>query len=196
VARPQQISDRQIDEAARACFLAHGAGVPVEVIARRLGVTAAALFLRAGSKEALLRRALSTPAPPPPPALARPPAPGAARRGLEEILLGLLAALHHVVPALLVLRAAGLPPSPSDRGPPPPVAHRRRLAAWLRRVPAAEGRPAQPRIAADLLLGALEARCFNRHLGGRAFAPGDDRAFVRSLARAVLAAPAPRGRRS
>ena len=58
MARPRQVSDVQILEAARACFLEHGASVSTTVIAKRLGVSQAALFKRFGTKEDLLVAAL------------------------------------------------------------------------------------------------------------------------------------------
>ncbi len=38
-----------------------------------------------------------------------------------------------------------------------------------------------PEAVAAGLLGALEARCFTRYLGGAAYAPGDDARFVEDL---------------
>lgn len=41
---------------------------------------------------------------------------------------------------------------------------------------------------AEGLLGAMEARCFDAYLGGDAFAPGEDAAFVRDLVAGLLGA--------
>src|SRR3712207_4659504 len=54
MARPRTISDDDIRQAARAVFVEHGASAPVSLIAERLGVTHAALFGRAGTKDQLL----------------------------------------------------------------------------------------------------------------------------------------------
>lgn len=58
MARPRSITDEEIKEAAREVFVVHGPGAPVSIIAKKLGVTHAALFGRAGSKEQLMMDAL------------------------------------------------------------------------------------------------------------------------------------------
>jgi AcrR family transcriptional regulator len=59
--RPRQVSDEQILEAARRCFLTHGVHLPVQAIAEEIGVSHAAIFSRYGTKEALLIAALGPP---------------------------------------------------------------------------------------------------------------------------------------
>ena len=188
MARPRIISDDDILAAAREAFTEHGPRVSVAVVARTLGVTPSALFHRMGSKEELMRSALA-------PRRAR--AVDALREGprgdapvgeqLVEILTDLLAFLHDVVPGLLVLRAAGLVPDDEGAGTPPPVLLRGLLAAWLERGHDA-GRVSveDPRACAEALLGALEARCFNHHVGGERYAPGAGLELVRSLVAAFV----------
>jgi hypothetical protein len=62
-------------------------------------------------------------------------------------------------------------------GTPPPVLVREGLTRWLAQVPTR----VSPETAAESLLGAMEARAFNRYLGGEAFAPGDDGVFLGAL---------------
>jgi AcrR family transcriptional regulator len=185
MARPRSITDDEIREAAREVFVEHGPGASVKLVAQRLGVSHAALFGRAGSKAQLMLDALR---PGQPRALAwlaqRPPRVGVERR-LVEILGDLMGFLERVVPNLVVLRAAGrsmdeLPGG--DSGPPPPVALRGALAGWLEEAARAGSLgPMRHAAVAEGLLGAMEARCFNAYLGGAAFAPGDDEAFLREL---------------
>lgn len=178
--RPRRISDDQIAHAARETFLQHGPSAPVALVAEKLGVSHAALLQRVGSKEQLLLLTL----PPGGPLLAAhlsEPAPsrGAARR-LVELLLDLLAFLREMAPALVVLRSGGVPLERAlgDREP-PTVQLRRLLAAWLHGTGAIGRRRSV--LLAEALLGTIEARCFNAHLGGERFVRGDERRLVRDL---------------
>ena len=47
MARPRQVSDEQILEAARSCFLEHGPAVSTTVIAKRLGISGQGSFIMA-----------------------------------------------------------------------------------------------------------------------------------------------------
>lgn len=58
MARPKAISDNQLLDAAHAAFLEEGYAVPVSAIARRAGVSSAAVFLRYPTKDALFRHVL------------------------------------------------------------------------------------------------------------------------------------------
>lgn len=58
MARPKAISDDQLLDAAHAAFLEEGYAVPVSAIARRAGVSSAAVFLRYPTKDALFRHVL------------------------------------------------------------------------------------------------------------------------------------------
>jgi len=57
--RPRTISDDQILQTARKCFLKHGPSVPTDVIADQLGVSPQALFKRFHSKQDLLLAAIA-----------------------------------------------------------------------------------------------------------------------------------------
>jgi AcrR family transcriptional regulator len=58
MARPKAISDEHLLDAAHAAFLEQGYGVPVSAIARRAGVSSAAVFLRYSTKDALFKHVL------------------------------------------------------------------------------------------------------------------------------------------
>lgn len=184
--RPRQVSDAQIAAATRAALLDHGPQVATSVIAERLGVSQAALFKRMGSREALLVAALC---PVGRPAVfdrleASPRLDGSLQRQLEGFVIELLTVFDQVVPGLVLAKASGLSLDQiAPRGmPPPPVLMRSALASWLekahkqRRV-----RKLDFEAAADALLGALEARAFLRHVGGKSFITGDDAVFCQKL---------------
>jgi AcrR family transcriptional regulator len=186
MARPRQISDEQIDAAARATFVEHGRTAPVSLVARRLGVTHTAVLQRAGSKEKLLLRSLS----PGRPwqvlvaRLAAPPRPQAVRLQLEVLLCEVLAFHEQMLPGLMVLRSGG-PAAPVASGhEPPTLLLRRLLKAWL--VRGASIVPGRAAITAEALLGAVEARCFNAYLGGSSFVTGTSQHFVHRLVTGLL----------
>lgn len=149
----------------------------------------AALFGRVGSKAELLMRALA----PGPPQAARwfgEPAPteGAHAR-LLEILADLMRFFAEVVPNLIVLRTSGVVVGSEKRHePPPPITMRHALAAWLddAQKRGCLALATRSDVLAEALLGAMEARCFNRYVGGRRFAAGSDREFLRALVDGLL----------
>src|SRR5690349_19839073 len=137
MARPRNITDAQILDGARACFLEHGAGVSTTLIAERLGVSHGVLFQRFGTKEQLLRAALLPPFEPPWMARARAgPDDRDARIQLLELGEEISAYLERIVPCLAVLRSAGMHvESMADRREDlPPVRARREVVAWFSRA--------------------------------------------------------------
>jgi len=168
MARPRNVSDEQILEEARACFLEHGASVPTTVIAERLGVSHGVLFQRFGTKEQLLWAALAPPSEAPWFSLVRAgPDERDVRAQLRELAGEISAYLDRIVPCITILRSAGLgiewmKVPPEDK---PPVRARREIEGWFSRA-IARGllRPHKPEHAADLFLGALQFRPFHQHL--------------------------------
>ncbi|TSC21582.1 TetR/AcrR family transcriptional regulator [Corallococcus sp. Z5C101001] len=197
MSRPQRVLDPEIDEAARAVFLAQGPSAPLQDIAKRLGISQAALLHRVGTKEALMLRALR-PMPPTALALLEPgPRPDTS---VEDQLLEAL--LHHrdflrqLVPWLFVLHYSELGGARALRAKtPPPVALREGLTVWLTRAKRSRRvELAAPKVVAEALCGALEARCFNAHVGGATYAPGEDAAVLRQLIRALIVPSEPPAR--
>jgi AcrR family transcriptional regulator len=181
------VTDEQIYEATRACFLDHGPAAPVSRIARALGISTAALYQRLGSKEELLRRAFDPGPVRVAEALAAGPIQGEPLEAqLAAILGGAIELLRRVIPGVVVLRAAGvkLKSPQGGGGQPPTTLLRQGLAAWLRRA-ARHLTAREAREISEVLLGAIEARCFNEHLGGKAFIEGTDAQFRNLLVRFV-----------
>lgn len=178
MARPRQISDAQIDAAARATFVAHGPTAPVSLVADQLGVSHAALLQRAGSKEKLLLRALGPGVATVVDRLAEAPPENEKAARLESLLGEVLSFHQAMLPGVMVLRAAGLGAGPPGQEAPTLVV-RRLLKRWLRRASGMSN----PRAAAvaEGLLGAIEARCFNAYLGGPGFVSGTPKRFVHEL---------------
>ena len=193
MARPRTITDDEIKQAARDVFVEYGPSAPVSLVARKLGVSHAALFGRAGSKDQLMLDALCPGAPRAMEWLSEPPPPTAVEDRLREILIDLMAFFQRIVPNLVVLRAAGrsMDELPGGDGTPPPVALRHALSLWIATaVEAGSCAPIHATSVAEGLLGAMEARCFNAYLGGDAFAPGEDADFIKELVHGLLRANA------
>lgn len=188
MSRPQRVTDDQIRTAARHAFLDGGSAATLATISSQLGITQAALLHRTGTKEALLVDALCPGRPPSLDALQAGPD---LTRALLPQLLDLLRPfgpfLQEVAPSLLVLRQAGIPwERVMPPGEPPPVLLRRLLARYLERARSLLARPIDAAAISEALFGALEARAFNRFLGGDSFAPGHDDDTLRALLAALF----------
>jgi AcrR family transcriptional regulator len=173
MARPRQVSDAQIIEAARACFLEQGPSVSTTVIADRLGVSQAALFKRFGTKEELLLAALR-PDPSLLDGLIASLEAGPDARPLPDQLRAIALTIRDrfavILPRMAVLRSAGLgPPSCAEPGQPiPPQRVHTALVAWLEQ--ARERGMAvvpNPSAAAFALLGAIHMQCFMAYMVGQ-----------------------------
>ena len=172
MARPRQVSDAQILEAARACFLEQGASVSTTVIAKRLGVSQAALFKRFGTKEELLLAALR-----PGPEMVRPLLDwleqGPNERPIPAQILELgenvRSFFGRLLPRIAQLRAAGHGPPHCGKGRPiPPQLVHQALAAWLHRAQEqGRVRPCDTEAAAFALLGALNLQAFLEFSNGK-----------------------------
>jgi AcrR family transcriptional regulator len=188
MSRPRTLSDAELHRVAREAFCELGPSAPVSAVARRLGVTQAALFHRSGSKEALMLKALSPGAPEALAAFAQPPRKDRSLHDqLAPTLQSLLGFLRDAIPGLMVLRGAGVSFAKAMPGPPPPVAMRAALASFLS-VADARGLTTleDPAATADAMLGALEARVMNAYLGGPTFVEADDHAFLKRLLAVTL----------
>ncbi len=173
MARPRQVSDAQILEAARTCFLEQGPSVSTTVIAKRLGVSQAALFKRFGTKDELMVAALR-----PDPSIldellgqledgpdARP-----LPDQLREIALTIRDRFAVILPGMAVLKSAGLAPPPrcdGDQRPIPPQRVHTALVGWLQRADE-QGMATvpTPSAAAFALLGAIHMQCFMAYMVG------------------------------
>jgi AcrR family transcriptional regulator len=171
MARPRQVSDEQIIEAARACFLEHGASVSTTVIAKKLGISQPALFKRFGTKDRLLLAAMK----PSLTGLAEVFGDGPDEREIPVQLAEVAGRLRklgeQVVPCIDVLHEAGLARKALHRQGEvaPPVRIQQALAGWIRSAQE-QGRiaPVDPEAVAMALVGAILGRIFMAHHSGGA----------------------------
>ncbi|MEZ4301043.1 MAG: TetR/AcrR family transcriptional regulator [Polyangiaceae bacterium] len=167
--RPRSISDEAVLDAAREVFLAEGAGASVLAVARRAGISHAAIHQRFGSKEDLLLAALGPTARlVMPKGLARPPDARPAREQLRAIARDLAAVFDAYVPGISVLAAAGISPQRAygAGGQSPPLLAQRALARWLRAADAAALlRCPNPDATAIAMIGAFHGRAFLESTG-------------------------------
>lgn len=176
--RPRQFTDEELLEVARRCFLAEGPGVPTSKIASELGVSAAALFRRMGSKAELMRRALGVPTCPGwVDDLEGGPSDAPVREQLLQLATRVDDFFRRRLPELAVFRAAGIDPSDifTDMKDPPPIRAVRALSAWLRRL-VEQGRVADIEVEALAVafLGSLQSRHFLQQMCGADYPSGGD----------------------
>jgi AcrR family transcriptional regulator len=174
--RPRTFTDDELLEVARRWFLAEGPAVATSKIAADLGVSAAALFRRMGSKAELMRRALGVPECPD---WVRQLEDGPDDRPVQTQLRQ----LAHIVddffetrlPALAVFRAAGIHPAElfADMPLPPPVRAAHALRQWLDAL-VDDGRvgPIDSQAIAIAFLGSLQSRHMLRHACGASYPDG------------------------
>ena len=174
--RPRQFTDEELLAAARRCILEHGPAVPISTIAAELGVSAAALFHRVGSKAELLRQALQMDDPAEWIArIEQGPDQRPVREQLAEIAHAVDDFLRRMMPTFVMLRVSGMCPGDLfEFDEPPPVRAVRAFAGWFSRLHD-DGRLHAPRphAVAVALFGALQARHVMRHAVGEAFPDGE-----------------------
>ncbi len=176
--RPRQFTDEELIEVARRCFLAEGPGVSTAKIAGELGVSAAALFRRVGSKSELMRRALGMPTCPQWVLdLEAGPDEGPVRAQLLTLATRVDEFFRRRLPALAVYRAAGIHPSDiyADMKDPPPIRAVRAVTGWLQAL-IAQGRAADvdAEAIAVAFLGALQSRHFLQQMCGADYPSGGE----------------------
>ena len=177
--------------AARKIFLEHGTQVPVAAIAKELGVSPAAVFVRMGTKSKLISAALW----PPDPAVLALLETGAIEaaqfeRRLLDIVVDIAVYTESEIPATFTLYAAGLRAKPGDDfSDVTPARLRRALTKRLREAVDAAVIRCDPRIAAEVIIGTLEARAMHAFLGKRAKSARDTREFVRRLIATAIGRP-------
>jgi AcrR family transcriptional regulator len=188
VSRRRGVSDAQIIEAARRVFLEQGTQAPVTSVARELGVSSATLFVRMGSKRRLITAALWPPDPPVLAALREGYRPTAALdRQLRQIFYELAIYAEAEIPATFTLYAAGLRAKPGeDFSDVAPRQLRRALSKWLGQAVRGGEIVCEPRVVADLTIGALEARAMHAFLARRPYSVRETRAFIHGMVATIL----------
>ena len=195
MARPRTVSDEQILEAARVCFLEHGASVSTAVIAEQLEISQPALFRRFGTKERLLIAALR---PSPDHVLALlevGPDDSPMRAQLREIAAALDTFAHEMVPRVFVLRSAGVHPGKlcAEGEQPPTLRVQQAMAAWTRRGQELHRLSAGNVDAISMaFLGAIQGRAFVQHHAGSAAILGDTDSYLNSFVQVLWDGVAPR----
>ena len=188
--RPRRVSDDEILVKAREAFVEHGPALSTVAIAQQVGLTQAVLFQRFGTKNELMRRALSPPEVAPFVPLLEA---GPTEEDIHTQLVRLANAIgnHFDVyfPCWSMLRATGLDVMEGILMPevPPPVRSQRALAAWFRAAIATHRfRLLDPEATAILFLGAMQARSMMKHLFGDRVIGIDQERFVDNLVDVVL----------
>lgn len=177
--RPRDVTDEEIVEAARRCFLERGVHVAVQVVAEELGVSHTTIFNRFRTKEALLLAALG-----PPPALpfaaklAGGPDARDARAQLRELCRALVDYFERLGTGWTALQSAGISLDKvfAGSGRPSPLEAHDALTGFLRR--ARRRRllgPCDPSVLAWTLLGALHYRVFQASVPGSGVSRCSDR---------------------
>jgi len=132
--RPRQFTDDELFAAARDVILAHGPSVSAKRIAEALGVSAAALFKRVGTKHELIRRALvGANIPDFVLNLERGPDDRPVHEQLLERAVEIDTFFTKAMPAIAMLKAGGFCPSEvfSDLEVPPPIRALRAMTSWF-----------------------------------------------------------------
>lgn len=137
MARPRTISDDQILQTARECFLEHGPSVPTDVIAEQLGVSPQALFKRFHSKQDLMLAAIAPSGKAPwIPLVEAGPDDRLLDEQLSEILKELAEFFVDISRRMSVLRWSGIDPKDllARYDEAPPLVDIRVLSEWLQRA--------------------------------------------------------------
>ncbi|MEO2018973.1 MAG: TetR/AcrR family transcriptional regulator [Fuerstiella sp.] len=137
MARPRTISDDQILQTARECFLQHGPSVATDVIAEQLGVSPQALFKRFHSKQELMLAAIAPSGNAPwIPLVEAGPDDRLLDEQLTEILLELAEFFVDISRRMSVLRWSGIDPRKlmARYDEAPPLMDIRVLSGWLQRA--------------------------------------------------------------
>ena len=182
MARPRQVSDEEILDTARACFLEHGTTVSTAHIAGEVGLSQAALFKRFQTKENLILQALR----PPEHALwmsevGEGPDDGPVPPQLQAIGRNMLGFLRDLMPRILLLKASGIDPEVMVRTfkVPPPVRAHQALTRWFELgQQSGRVRCADPHAAALQFMGAMHVRAYFCHMFGMDADVEQDAAYV------------------
>jgi AcrR family transcriptional regulator len=182
MARPRQVSDEDILDTARACFLEHGTAVSTAHIAGEVGLSQAALFKRFQTKENLIMQALR---PPEEPEWVGRIGSGPDGRPvpdqLNEIGRGMLGFLREIMPRILLLKASGIDPEVLFRAfeTPPPVRAHGALTRWFE-AGCRDGRLSCRDSAHTALqfMGALHVRAYFCHMFGLEADEAGDAAYI------------------
>lgn len=195
MARPRTVSDQELLDAARACFLEHGPGVSTAHIAREVGVSQATLFKRFGTKAALMAKALLPRTEGPHwKAIAAPPSEAPICEQLVERGVLIMRFFNELQPCLAMMRAHSRDALEQLIGSdqPPPVRALRALQGFFDAlVDQGRLRPVHTESLTLMWLGALRNRAFWNHMMPNVALELDDEAFVREVTESLWTGLAP-----
>lgn len=136
VPRPRTISNQQILESAKRCFLQQGPHASMELIAEDLGVSSQAVLKRFGSKQKLILAAMAPEEARWIPLVESGPDNRPIRQQLTELLEELATFFVQIARQISVLRFSGIDPRDlmSRYDEAPPLRDIRVLGAWLNRA--------------------------------------------------------------
>ncbi len=184
MSRPRQISDDDILEVARECFLENGVAVSAQAIADRVGISQPALFKRFGTKKELVLRALAPPEHfPVLDWLETAPVEGPFRPQLEALLERIWETLQWILPRIAVLTASHFSPETifARYEKPPPVRLILGINGFLERARDLGHIRADldPEMVALTIFGVLQSRAFFRFVLRSGNSP-DDALYIES----------------
>lgn len=197
MARPRLITDEQILTTMRACVLERGAGVSLDVVAERLGVTSPALLKRFGSRLELMLKALQPPdAPPWMEEFDRGPDERPLEVQLGEHFDRIWTFFEKIIPCVSALRESGVPHEKIFEGKRnAPVHAIRAISKWLEK---AQGlgliETSAPESVATAILGALQTRAFTSHVAKVHYSTRSNREYLDDLVQLFTRALAPSSR--
>jgi AcrR family transcriptional regulator len=187
--RPKTISDEDLLEVARRCFLSHGPAVSTQLIADEAGVSQSTLFKRFGSKSQLMIMALGQTSGVWGQLQTGPDPDQPLQPQLEGLMLAMVGFFRVVVPSFHILSASGNEAIRAHLGGPdsPPVRGRLAFTAWLEAAQA-QGRlrPFPAGTIAVALIGMMQARPFREEILGDRFLKDDDATFVKQLTEMIM----------
>ena len=183
MARPKQVTDKDLLKIALECFLEYGHNVSTQVIADRVGLSQPALFKRFGTKEELFLQAV-TPSENFPVIewIDASPSPDPFQPQLVQLLEKVWEMLRRVMPRVRLLRESRLPrgTAMSRYKTPPPVMLIKSIAGFIERAQKQDlARPGlNPQFVAQWIFGALMGQFYlSETLGGKTDI-GDNTAFI------------------
>lgn len=197
MARPRLITDEQILTTMRACVLERGAGVSLDVVAERLGVTSPALLKRFGSRLELMLKALQPPdAPPWMEEFDRGPDDRALELQLGEHFDRIWTFFEKIIPCVSALRESGVPHEKIFEGKRnAPVHAIRAISKWLEKAQALGLiETSAPESVATAILGALQTRAFTSHVAKVHYSTRSNREYLDDLVQLFTRALAPSSR--
>ncbi|MDP1829983.1 MAG: TetR/AcrR family transcriptional regulator [Archangium sp.] len=198
MARPRLITDEQILTTMRSSVLERGAGVSLDVVAERLGVTAPALLKRFGSRLELMLKALQPPdAPPWMEEFDRGPDQRPLEVQLSEHFDRIWTFFEKIIPCVSALRESGVPHEKIFEGKRnAPVHAIRAISKWLEKAQAAGLiETSAPESVATAILGALQTRAFTSHVAKVQYSTRSNREYLDDLVQLFSRALAPKAKR-